>query len=167
LSNGKLYRRKDDHQKVYRAVRYGNDNRSWDTECTSRIAKFVLGLDVDTRVVLENERVMDVVQPIQDTWNPAHWVADIEVADWPRGARYKMSLGDWLIKDEQGVLAHVKPLEFVQQYERVPKVDVRYTQFNELSDLIYKNFPWEGETYQAVAENVASEIMNSGWSKPI
>ena len=36
------FRRKDDPDKIYTAVRYGNEGRAWDQECVARVAKFVL-----------------------------------------------------------------------------------------------------------------------------
>lgn len=38
-------------------------------------------------------------------------------------------------------------------------------EFEGLADTVYEQFPWEGESYQAVAEHVASALLNAGWRK--
>lgn len=37
--------------------------------------------------------------------------------------------------------------------------------YETLSDKIYSEFPWEGDTYEAVAEKVAAILINEGWCK--
>lgn len=161
----KKYRLKGDPLVHYEGVRYGKEDRSWDEDCVPIVAKFVLGLDVTTRVTLSNERILDVVRPVQDRWDPKNWIADIEVADWSQGTTHTMALGDWLLKDDQGILTRVKSLDFALNFEPVPRAVLEYTSYDELALLVYKILPWEGEVYEKAAKRIASEIINDGWKK--
>lgn len=159
------YRRKDDPDKIYTAVCYGNEGRTWDQECVARIAKFVLGIDTATRLTLENERIWDVVRPVESRWNPNNWLADIQVADWPRGTTFQLAIGDWLLKDELGILSFVKPLEFSQNFEPVLPVKVEATEIDELSKIVLSHIPWQDGVWKEAAQKIAEDIINSGWSK--
>lgn len=37
--------------------------------------------------------------------------------------------------------------------------------YEELAERIYGLMPWEGETYEAVAEHIAADLINEGWKK--
>lgn len=164
MTDVKQYRRKDsDDTTIYTAIQYGNEDQSWDAKCMPRVAQFVLGLDVDTRVTIANERVMDVVQPVQQRWQPEHMVADIRVADWPRGTTYQVRLGDWLLKDEVGNLLHVGYGDFKIGYELVVPVLPPRTTLDDLEDLVYAHFPWQGDIYRATARRIAGSILNAGY----
>src|SRR6478736_9112613 len=80
------------------AVRYGDEFGNWDPSAAVRIANFVLGHDVETNSNVLNERMMDVVQPIEEFWNPP-LSADLEIIDLGLGgARLGIGLGQWLVR---------------------------------------------------------------------
>lgn len=158
------YRRTDDHSKVYTAVRYGNEDRSWDESCVPRVAKFVLGIDSETRVTLKNERIMDVVRPIEKTWDPKNWMADIEVADWVQGQRYRVRLGDWLVKDTSGQLHLVTSEAFSTDYEEIVATSALRNDYDKLVDSIQDCLPW-GPSDKKLARRIADVVVSSGWKK--
>lgn len=161
----KKYRRKSDNR-IYTAVQYGNEDLTWDIQCMPRVAQFVLGVDVESRVNVGNEWVMDAVQPVTDRWTPEHMVADILVADWVRGTNYQVRLGDWLVKDEDEQLLHIGLGDFRNDFVLLIEELVERTPVEELSELIYAHFPWQGELYKKTARRIATTAVNSGWIKP-
>ena len=160
----KKYRVKSTGQLV-QAIRYSNPTRPWKSEDVAELAKFVLGHDMNTRITVSNEHILDVVRPVESRWAPHDHLADVTVADWVRSTTLNLSIGWWLIKDEQGALFATNNTTFESDYEPFFTPPPPKTDFDILADLIYNNFPWEGETYQAVAERVASQIINDGWVK--
>lgn len=93
-------------QKIGRslALRYGDKNGNWDPTAPVRIANFVLGYDVDTRSSILNERMLDVVRPVEDFWDPQQNVAELEIVDKSAGSRLGMGLGQWLVREPNGRL---------------------------------------------------------------
>jgi len=93
-------------QKIGRAtaVRYGDKNGNWDPSAPVRIANFVLGLDVETRSTALNERMLDVVHPVEEFWDPQQNVAELEIIDRTAGGRIGMGLGQWLVRQPDGRL---------------------------------------------------------------
>lgn len=162
----KKYRLKRDGSLV-EAVRYSSLSRPWRSSDVSRVAKFVLGHDVETRVTISNEHIMDVVRPVESNWAPQNWRADISVADWINGKTLTLPIGWWLVRNSKNELSVVRPSEFEKAYEpHSPEASTRpASEFDILADLIYDHFPWEGETYQAVAEKIAGSIISRGWSR--
>lgn len=160
-----MFRKRDDHDFVVEAVRYGTWNSSQASGAALRIAKFILGVDVDSHTTVMNERVLDVVKPEVETWDPDNGIANIRVVDQEHDHMYKMALGDWVAKTSDGGLIFITAEAFRRDYEDVPPEVIVKSEFDELADLIYDNFPWEGQTYEAVAENVAGELIRRGWKK--
>lgn len=126
-------------------VRYGDEFGNLDSEAIKRIAAFVLGVDPEKGVTLENEHIMDIVSPLSDTWNPAKGVADILVSPPSGNKDLVMHLGDWLVRERYGiepagdtlyVLTHKEFLsDFMSQY--TPVVDRSKETFeSELASLI-------------------------------
>lgn len=150
------YRRLKDGA-VFEAVRYGRPDGSWDDEAVTRITRFVLGVDVDTRMSVSNEAMLDVVKPNLKRWNLSAGIADIEVIDTKTGMAYTMHLGDWIVKMADGSFIYVDAMTFGKEYA-VPM------EFNELSDFIFEYFPWEGPAAKAVAETIAAKLIWAGWS---
>ena len=150
---------------VVRAHRYSNPTRPWRSEDVAELAKFVLGHDMNTRITVANEHILDVVRPVESRWAPHDHLADVAVADWIRNTTLNLSIGWWIVKDDNGGLSAMSNSSFESTYEPFMKALPPKTPLDDLADLIYANFPWEGETYQAVAERVASQIINEGWEK--
>lgn len=155
----------DESDTLYDAVRYGNENLTWDPHCIPRVAQFMLGLDTESRVSVSNEHIMDVVQPVPERWTPEHMVADIRVANWAKGTTYQVRLGDWILRDDKGEIFHVGNGEFRVKYEEHLEYITPRTVHDDLSDLIYAHMPWEGDIYRAAAARMATSIMTAGWSK--
>ncbi len=110
MSDKHQYRRFGD----FEAVRYGAEDGGWDENAPLRIARFVLGFDVDGHTTGLNERAWDVVHPVKEFWRPEEGVADLEVSDNERGARIVVGLGDWVGRNNKGRLrafTHNKLLE--------------------------------------------------------
>lgn len=80
------------------AIRYGDKDGNWEQSAPVRIANFVLGHDVEVASTVLNERMMDVVTPVEEFWDPAHNVAELEIIDKVAGARLGIGLGMWLTR---------------------------------------------------------------------
>lgn len=152
---------------IFEATRYGNEDGSWDKECITRVAGFILGLNPDVSTTVGNERILDVVRPVLKDFDPVNGKATIEVADWTSEHIFSMELGDWILKSPNTSFIFVKPYAFAYDFEDVPIQIHAKSEYDELADLIYENFPWDGETYQAVAEKVAAEVIKAGWAKTL
>jgi hypothetical protein len=152
------------------AVRYGDENGRWHADAVAEIAQFVLGgLDVEAGVTLENERIMDVVKPVEQRWNPDKNEADLDMVDPFTGNLIPLKLGQWIIRDRFGHIWLDEDSHFTDVYYPVALIadeaQAELNIVNELAALIYDHFPWEGATYEAVAETVAAEIIKAGWAK--
>lgn len=109
------------HKLVHRfgrveAIRYGDENGNYDEGATARIAQFVLGHDIDKSVTSLNERLMSVVNPIDDFWDPSANVADIVVTDHKSGIRMALSLGQWLARYPSGMLRPIPHNEMIAKH---------------------------------------------------
>lgn len=80
------------------AIRYGDKDGNWEQAAPGRIANFVLGHDVETASTVLNERMLDVVTPVEEFWDPGHNVAELEIIDKVAGARLGIGLGMWLTR---------------------------------------------------------------------
>lgn len=140
------------------AVQYTLPDKSWQHHnAISHLAAFVLDMDVDERITIENERLLDIIRPIEKEWKPQAGIATVEIIDPTTGHKHKVLLNDWIGRHEGEILVF-SPKDMSKYYTPVDK-------FDELAELVYQHFPWEGETYQAVAERVAGEIIQAGWSR--
>lgn len=160
----KRYRRRRDGA-VVEAVQYGLPGR-FDAKGASTIAKFMLGLDVDTQVGIANEHMLDVVVPDGTRWFPREGTADIYIIDQNTGLKLRMELGDWVCRDvgTKSIMV-VKNAAFRDGYTEagVRSIDELH---NELSDIIYGSFSnLEGELYRALAEQAATAVIKAGWKK--
>jgi hypothetical protein len=128
----------------------------------SLLGAFVLGLDVNSSVTIENERILDVVHPVTSEWNLRTGMATVEIIDPNTGLHHYVRVNDWVMRhrdDKRGdFLLFVKPDAFDSSWAEI-------NEFDELANLVYDAFPWEGETYQAVAETVATAVIRTGWSR--
>lgn len=115
-------------------VRYGDENGEFDEGCVARIAQFVLGLDVDTRVTALNERLTAVISPVKDFWSPSEGVADLEVVDPKTNSRIALSLGQWLVRYSDGYLRPLSHNKFVAEGFPAPKEKTFYEELVELMD---------------------------------
>lgn len=84
------------------AVRYGDTHGAWDDGAPARIAQFVLGQDVSSRITPLNEQLMHVVQPIDEFWDPKNGLADVVITDPKTTIRMALSLGMWLARYPSG-----------------------------------------------------------------
>ncbi len=130
----------------------------------TKVASFILGIDTDRRVAVPNEDILDVVRPLTHLWHVGTGVGTIEIIDPTHGIWFHVQSGDWIGRTKELVLMVINSEIFSMEYEEAPP-EVLKSDFDLLSDLIYDNFPWEGERYQAVAEQVAAVIIGTGWSR--
>ncbi len=86
------------------AIRFGDENGDYDEGALARVAQFVLGLDVDTRVTALNERLLSVITPVEEFWDPDNGLADIVVTHNQSGLRLALGLGQWLARYPSGQL---------------------------------------------------------------
>lgn len=103
------------------AIRYGNEQGEFDDGAVARVAQFVLGHDVDTRLTVLNERLGSVVQPINEFWNPKAGMADILVTDTKTGTRMALGLGQWLVRYPKGNLRPLSHNQLVAQHFPEPE----------------------------------------------
>jgi len=103
------------------AVRYGNEKGEYDEASVTRIANFVLGHDVETRSTVLNERMMDVVEPIKEFWNPNDGVADLLVTDPRTGTKMALGLGDWIARYQDGTIRPISHNRMVAKHLPQPK----------------------------------------------
>lgn len=158
----KKYRRLSDGL-VIEAVQYGKEGR-YEDGAIREVAGLLLGIDVDAQVSVANERMFDVITPIQGKWSPQKGIADVVVTDPYTGMRFTLSLGDWVVRNGDQI-AFVQPGAFREEYEEVLP-EVPRTEFDDLSDVIYSSFSnLEGDLYQALAEKAASAVIRAGWSR--
>lgn len=84
------------------AVRYGDEDGNWEDDAPDRIAKFVLGHDINSRVTTLNEGLMRVIEPVEEFWDPKQNLADIIVTDTKSSIRHGLALGQWLARYPSG-----------------------------------------------------------------
>lgn len=117
------------------AMRYGDSNGYWDPTAPAVVASFVLGLDVDARSTSLNERMMDVVRPVDMTWDPPKR-ADITLVDKEHGVAMIVRLGDLVLKLPDRRLSVIKHEVFAPNYVANPSPKPFQA---ELQDLIKKH----------------------------
>jgi len=117
---GRRYRNRKNRSFEIEAVRYGTWDARWYDEATTDVAKFVLGLDVNTRTSILNERMLDVVRPLPKEWNPKRGRADISIFDRGNGISHLASLGDWILRFPDKSLGVCSPEAFRRGYEDIP-----------------------------------------------
>jgi hypothetical protein len=98
------------------AVRYGNIHGEWDEGAPTRIAQFVLGHDVSSRITPLNETLMRVVQPVDQFWDPKNGLADIIITDPETTVRMGLGLGMWLAKYPTGQFRPMPHNQVVASY---------------------------------------------------
>lgn len=116
------------------AIRYGDEYGDWEPLAPTRVANFVLGIDVDTVTTRANERVLDVVQPVTEYWDPTNGVADILVFDRGAGTQHVVPLGFWVSRTRKGKIRILSP-EAVGKSPSKPDKSFE----EELTDLILKH----------------------------
>ena len=114
------------------AIRYGDADGSFDEGCVARVAQFVLGQEVNNQITVLNERLMNVVTPIDEFWDPKSNVADILVTDSRTGIRTSLSLGYWLARYPSGHLRPIPHNEIVAAYFPPPPAVPFETELEEL-----------------------------------
>lgn len=153
----KFRRLEDGH--VFEAVQYTlSPNESWQHHnAISQLAAFILNVNVEQSVGIANERILDVVHPIEDRWQPQKGLASVEVVDPNSGRHTQVELNDWICRHSTDWLVFMKPTNFGKRY-----VDLEL--FEQLTSLIYENLP-EREAYQAAVEKSATAIIRAGWAR--
>lgn len=102
------------------AVRYGDTHGGWDEGAPTRIAQFVLGQDVSSRITPLNESLMRVVQPVDSFWDPKNGIADIVITDPKTTVQIGLGLGDWLAKYPTGQFRPLPHNKMVASYLPAP-----------------------------------------------
>lgn len=168
MSETKLVRHKDTGQ-LFRAIQYGDYDRRWSKEDITDIAAFVLGVNPDNKSTVANDRLLDVVKPVYNRFDPLSGVADIDITDPATGNHtYTLELGDWIIRREglnkNRSLAFVKAWAFVENYVDEEPVPIPES-VDEVANFIYMKCMagMEGELYQALSERIAAELHKAGW----
>lgn len=105
------------------AIRYGDEHGNYDEGATARVAQFILGHDIDKSVTSLNERLMSVVSPVDDFWDPSTNVADIVVTDHKSGIRMALSLGQWLARYPSGMLRPLPHNEMIAKHFPPPPAE--------------------------------------------
>jgi len=147
-------------------VQYGNADGSWNVNAVHQLADFLLGLDVNNGVTVDNERMLDVVRPVAKRWKPEQNLADVDIYDHAHKSLCRLHLGDWVMRDSNTYHTYIEGWALSEHYEEIlPEPVVETDLVEELANLIYMRMPWEGETYQAVADSLATTIVSEGWTK--
>lgn len=163
MAEPKKYRHKSTGVEMW-AVQYGLPGKLMG-DSTSGIASFLLGVDTDTRVVIENERMLDVVVPIPSRWDVSRGIADIFCLDLGSKEKFSLELGDWLGRHNDGTLVKISGSKFEKSYTQVA-ASREELEMEELVTLIYSSFPYlEGEIYMAMARRTAKDVIAAGWSR--
>lgn len=132
---------------VFETIRYGNPDGSWDKECISKIAAFVLGFDPDIKTTVGNERILDIVRPVISEFDPINFKAPIEIVDPKHGGILRVELGDWILKDNSSLSCFKNYSSFASYEEAVPgKVNV----INETNGLVLLSYSLE--SYESFKE---------------
>ena len=156
----KKYRRLVDSH-IFTAVQHTMSPDFQVSNVINQLGAFILGTDVERSVGIQNERMLDVIRPVENEWNPRAGVATVEVIDPNSGLRSHVRLGDWIVKhtDSKGdFLLFVKPDVFRLGYAEVPV-------FEELTALVHSVLSNSKQDGQQIAEDVASAVLAAGWSK--
>lgn len=169
----KFMRRKSDGV-VIEVVKYGEADGSWSKESTTRVAAFLLGFDPDNGTSIQNERMLDVVRPIYDSFDPINRVADIEVYIPSMSITYCMKLGVWLGKDRDSFFFMTEQALY-SEYVEVAE-EVAPSEFDALSEFLYKkcfdgreswrqDIAWRNIAWRDFANDVAEKLLKAGWSR--
>lgn len=155
MKYGKLYQSIHNPEFLIRAIHYSPPDVG-----VTEIVTFVLDLNVDRQLTIDNERILDVVRPVYSS----HPYPSFSIAQPPPQGSFLIAPYEWLVRDN-GRLRVIKDLYFNENYMEVSP-ELPKTEFDELYDLIYDTLlPLEGEVYQTLAQNLASEIIRAGWFK--
>lgn len=88
---------------------------------------------------------------------------------WVLERRKAYGLSRKVLAEKVGI--SVEYLRLIETNLRRPSDPIKFTLRSMLSDeenladLIYANMPWDGETYQAVADQIAAKIVKAGYRK--
>jgi hypothetical protein len=157
MNKPRKYRRLEDGH-VFEAVQYTlSRDESWQHHnAITQVANFILNIDTDQKVGISNERILDVVHPIADRWQPQKGLATIEIIDPYLGREHQVELNDWICRHSSDWLVFMKPAAFEKRF-----VDLEV--FESLANLIYENLP-EKEAYKEAVEKSATSIIRAGWA---
>ena len=114
------------------AVRYGDSDGNFDVGAPARVAQFVLGHDVDSRVTTLNERMLDVVQPIEEFWEPDAGTADLEVTIVGIGHKITVMLGQWVVRYPSGRIRAISHNQLVTSHFPTPRAKSFIQELEEL-----------------------------------
>lgn len=101
--------------RTFPSVRYGDSKGRWDPDAPRRVAAFILGFDPETRATALNERIWDIIQPIDEFWFPEREIADLEILDKISGRKWALRLGDYVGRLENGMLRIFTHNDIVQE----------------------------------------------------
>lgn len=148
------------------AIQYGEPHK-WTTDASAFVAAFVLQMPINDRLTIANEHILDVVQPVNNRWQPNAGVADLAVVNPSDGVIHRLELGDWLVRFPDGSLGYVQADAFDQTYGRVKsEVDASNQELEELYQVVRGSFQvLEGSFYDHLARGVARSVLEAGWSK--
>lgn len=161
LERPRKFRKRDDHNFIVEAIRYGTVDSKWHPDAAMKVARFVIGIN-DDHVTVSNERMLDVVRPVLSRWDPTKGIADIDVIDLSVGLGYTVKLGSWISKLEDGRLLISTPTAFRRDFEDQPE-DAK-ADLDLLSSEIMSILKWDpSQTLAALA--LAEELLTRGWRK--
>lgn len=161
LERPRKFRKREDHGFVVEAVRYGTVDSKWHPDAAMKVARFIIGVN-DDHVTVSNERMLDVVRPVLNRWDPAKGIADIEVVDLAVGLSYTVRLGSWVVKLGDNRLLISTPTAFRRDFEDQP--EEAQSDLDTLSAEIMSILKWE-ESQAFVATLLAEQLLALGWRK--
>lgn len=139
------------------AVRYGDEDGNWEEDAPDRIAKFILGHDINSRVTTLNEGLMRVIEPVEEFWDPKQNLADIVVTDTKSSVRHALSLGQWLARYPSGTFRPLPHNTMVASYFPPPPSETFEVELRKLL-VKHKRHEGSGAPEQVVTDYVLASL---------
>lgn len=162
MTKQRVFRGKHD-DRLYRGIRYGEDDGTWSKECIPRIVGFIIGYDPNKNVTALNERMLDVVTPIYRNFDPVHGVADIQIFDPKTEIHHQVKLGTWIMKSPDETLSYIQPEHLADNFEEIIPKTVDTSEFDELVAFI--NDDCESVDRNVLASVLATKLLRAGWTR--
>lgn len=139
------------------AVRYGDEDGNWEEGAGERIAKFVLGHDINSRVTTLNEGLTRIIEPVEEFWDPKQNLADILVTDTKSSVRHALSLGQWLARYPSGTFRPIPHNTMIASYFPPPPSETFEVELRKLISK-HKRHEGSGSPEQVVTDYVLASL---------
>ena len=176
----KKYRRRADSV-IFEGIQYTQGTQP------GAIASFVLNVDVDSRVTIQNERMLDVVRPLFTEWDMDRGYLPLQVLDPVSKLPFRLNINDWIVRSVQKIpspkgyisatpgrddlsaaLLFVKPDVFHRDYAELSKHEEEEIRAG-LKDLVFEGMKVNIETaeyrHHDLAEGIVDVIIAAGWTR--